>query len=138
MGRACITRKMHTSRARLPKKLTFEPGDMFLKVHVETFRYLVNVSSIHTYIQTACAVQSTRRLASLAILYTCVHMGLMGHHCAAGAGRSCALRCSREFWTTWYTVWSSSIELLFLRLPLQEVYSVAVFYIRTQWIAVCV
>ena len=25
------TRKMHTSRARLPKKLTFEPGDYVLK-----------------------------------------------------------------------------------------------------------
>ena len=43
---------MHTSRARLPKKLTFEPGDYVLKVHVETFRYLVHVSYyVHTYRQ---------------------------------------------------------------------------------------
>ena len=46
-----------------------------------------------------------------ALLYTGtrVRMALMG---AAGAGRSCALRCSREFWTTWHMVWSSSIERL--------------------------
>ena len=42
-----VTRKMHTSRARLPKKLTFEPGDYVLK---SSRRYLVHVSSIHIYI----------------------------------------------------------------------------------------
>ena len=34
------TRKMHTSRARLPKKLTFEPGDYVLKSSRRNIRYV--------------------------------------------------------------------------------------------------
>ena len=54
-----------TSRARLPKKLTFEPGDYVLNSSRRNIiLYLVHVRIVHTD-SAARAVQSTRRLASL-------------------------------------------------------------------------